>query len=85
MQSFKSRLARKKLTNMPKERVRIEGTTYQPYKYVVAMRNLIKELDLAGEKSGVGSESLRDTCCQNRTPTAVCGTWASLGKACRSG
>ena len=33
----------------------------------------------------VGSESPRDTCGQNRTPTAVCGTWASLGQACRSG
>ena len=54
-QSFKSRLARKKLTSMPKKRVRLESTTYQPHMYVVSVRKLILELDLAGATEGVRS------------------------------
>lgn len=53
--SFKNRLGRKKLTGMVKKRVRIEGSTYQPHRYVVAVRKLIQELDIAGETCGAKS------------------------------
>ena len=45
-------LARKKITSMPKKRVRIDGSTLVPYRYVVSVRKLIEELHIAGETCG---------------------------------
>lgn len=53
--AFQSRLGRKKLTSIAKKRVRIEGTTFQPYKYVVNVRKLIDELGIAGDSCGAKS------------------------------
>ena len=50
--AFQSRIGRKKITSMPKKRVRIEGSTLLPYRYVVDIRKLIAELNISGETCG---------------------------------
>jgi hypothetical protein len=52
LQSFQSRLGRKKLHSIVKKRMPVEGSTYRPYMYVISLRKLADELGIASDTLG---------------------------------